>query len=255
MFTPKAESLSDLIQRQRVNIQLFHRQVNEFLVKHPEYRAAAETMPIDDLCALKYVESHEGHAYDKCIKAIEYRHKHLCQFQDCLTTSRPILEHLPHRILGFFGDVLVLEFKLGLMDFKRINTVFPTREDYILMDLCENERVRLLLDQQSRKVNRLCKVMVIMNGENGTVPSGAKTSILSTLEKVSAIKAFLFPQHVHMTVFYKPSAMIRMTLDMSRMFFSKHTMRKWKYCHGKGSNTKCPFVSDQRCLESFLLTL
>ena len=39
MFTPHAESLSDLIQGQRVNIQLFHRQVNEFIkkIKHEQY--------------------------------------------------------------------------------------------------------------------------------------------------------------------------------------------------------------------------
>jgi hypothetical protein len=107
----------------------------------------------------------------------------------------------------------------------------------------DNERMRKILFRESTLQNRLIKVLVVMNLDGCKYNVGPSSSFITALSKGSAIKDYLFPQQVHMTVFYKPSIMLRNCIKLAKVFFSKRTMDKWRYCAGSGSSTKCPFMS------------
>lgn len=217
-----------------------------------EFDAVDIGVPYDDLFVLRFLLSAKGDvkvAGRKLTETLKWRAANLASLNLAGSGQIPhratINVHFREGIVGWVGNDLVTCIRTGLGDMPAM--IAALSEDELLLFLVSlNEANFRLVDERTREVGMLCKVVSAVDFY-GFAMSRLSRKFGPIMGKSSHASNVYYPQLLRYTVFINLPTALRLMLSAFSAFLPKETSEKQRICSGRphaGKQTAadCPYL-------------
>jgi hypothetical protein len=207
------------------------------------------TCIVDEIYILRFILEDAGQAESRLIKNLEWRMKNrdmlLRAAEGRLPHEEIMAKYVRRGVCGWLSNqYLVYVVRAGLGDPAAIMRNM-TSQQCIENMLLTNEVIFRLLDAQSRRIGRLCRVIFIIDLQGFSIGRFDRRFAKANGD-TSHLNALYYPYLMKMVVIVNLPSTFRILYSFAKLFSSKSTLEKQKICPGrtlKDSASRCPFLA------------